>query len=179
MLITNHLMLTKLSVILFIVFSNVIYSQNYVFKANCYIGDEIQTERIDTLMYQLGTDLEFVQKKLLHFQPSYFNHVILTKKTKKPISRKLLDGYLTEYFDSNNRLVKYTYSEKTGQAFSVEIKYLETGQPYKLIEYFSEEHHSQNGIFSIQYDILYNEQNELIQMKSEDGYGYLCEVTRL
>jgi|SRR5690625_446811 len=159
--------------------SNIVSSQNYIFKANCKMGGEVHTEKIDTLKYELGKELEFIQKESQNFQPSYFNYVKLYKKSKKPVGRKLLDGYLIEYYDTNHKLVKYTFYEKHGQAFSVEILYSETGQPNKLIEFFTVQHHSQNGVFTIKYDIDYNDRNELIQIRMEDENGHLCQLKRL
>lgn len=164
---------------LIFLFSNCVYSQKYLYQSICYIGGEVKEERVDTLVYKPGFDLEFIQKNLIHFQPSYLEFVELNKKSRKPIYKKLFEGNLIEFFDLKGRLVKYTYFESSGSSFEVEIKYLESGQPYKLIEYFVDEHHSENGIFSIQYNINYNFEQELTEIESLDGFGYECKIKRL
>lgn len=159
--------------------ANFVYSQEYLYQSKCFIGNEVIKEKVDTLTYKVGFDLAFIQNNLDEFQPSYFNYVKLNRKAKKPIFRKLLNGNLIEFYDSENKLVKYTYFEDSGNSFNVEIKYLESGNPYMLIEYFLDEHHSENGIFSIQYILNYNDDHELIEIESLDGYGYECKFKRM
>lgn len=166
------------NLILFL-FVNFVYAQNFIYRSNCFIGGEIHTEKVDTLFYTIDSDLEFIQKNLTHFQPSYFNHVTLKRKSKRPIVRSLFNGYLVEFYDSKNRLIKYSYFENTGSSFNVEIKYFESGKPYLLIDYSLDEHHSENGVFSIQYSIKYNDDQELIEIESIDGFGFQCKFKRL
>ena len=73
---TNHMQTVmcnaktmRLNILIFtfliFLFSNCVYSQKYLYQSICYIGGEVKEERVDTLVYKPGFDLEFIQKNLI------------------------------------------------------------------------------------------------------------------
>ena len=166
--------------IIFIFFDLRVQSQNLIFKSECFIGGETHTLKIDTIKSNENLNLNFYSKQFKEFVPSYFPNDFTTKKTNNiPLVSNIENGYKIEYYDENNLLVKYTIYENKNSLFDVGIFYLQSNIPYKLIEYFPDLHHSENGIFSIQYDLSYNGKNELIEIQTLDNVGYKCRIRKI
>ena len=176
-------MLNNKKLIFFLIFISIglrVQSQNLIFKSECFIGGETHTLKIDTIKSNEKLDLNFYNKQFKEFVPSYFPNDFTTKKTKNiPLVSDIENGYKIEYFDDKNLLVKYSIYENKNPSFDVNIFYLQSNVPYKLIEYFPDLHHSENGIFTIQYDLGYNGKDELIEIETIDNVGYKCRIQKI
>lgn len=153
----------------------IVNSQELIFKSECFIGDEIHKQKIDTIFTNQNINLEFYSKNFENFVPTYFPKKLKNKKP-KPIIIQFENGYRVEYYNENNLLKKYSITEGNSQTFDVNIFYLDNNYPYKLIEYFPVLQHSENGLFSIQYYLRYNDKNDLVEIETVDNYGYLCRI---
>lgn len=154
----------------------IVNSQELIFKSECFIGGEVLEQKIDTIFTNQKINLEFYSKNFESFVPTYFPKKLKNKKPKKPIIIQFKNGYRVEYYNENNLLKKYSITEGNSQTFDVNIFYLDNNYPYKLIEYFPVLHHSENGLFSIQYYLRYNDKNDLVEIETVDNYGYICRI---
>lgn len=165
--------------ILFLIFICIlcakVQAQNLIFKTECFIGNEIHTQKYDTIKSNDFLDIQFYNKHFQDFIPAYFPKNLTAKRAqKKPMILNIENGYRVEYFDKNNRLVKYSIYVNSRPDFDVNIFYYDSNIPFKIIEYFPEFHHSENGLFSTQFDLKYNDKNELIEIEVVDNNGYVC-----
>ena len=164
-------------IFLFISINN--FAQEYIFKNTCYLGDDIHTQSIDTIKSKEKLNLLFYNKHYDSYTPSLFpNHLVSKKKEIRPLVNKTKDGYIVEYYDQNNRLIKYSFNNQASN-FDVEIIYYNNNYPEFIIEHFLDLHHSDNYIASITYDLKYNQRQELIFIKMIDNNKYRCELEKI
>ncbi|GEM_PF-1323767 len=165
--------------LLFLPISTTIFSQEYIFKNTCYIGGEVHTQSFDTIKSKEKLDLLFYNKYFNYYTPTFFPNQLVTKKKQiKPRISKTKEGYIVEYFNEKNQLIKYSYDIQPGN-FDVHIVYSNKDYPVFLVESFLNLGHVDNLINSASYNLKYNTKGEIIYIEMTDYNKYICELEKI
>ncbi|WP_314241368.1 hypothetical protein [Empedobacter tilapiae] len=165
--------------LLFLPICITLFSQEHIFKNTCYIGEEVHTQSFDTIQSKEKLDLLFYNKHFDLYTPTFFPDQLVTKtKQTKPRLSKTKEGYIVEYFNEKNQLIKYSYDMQPGN-FDVHIVYSDKDYPVFLVESFLNLGHVYNLINSVSYNLKYNTKGEVIYIEMIDYNNYICELEKI